>query len=202
MKAEKDTILNQEQVEKTVDPEASDNTIQKDTANKNEAADGQTIRHHRRFRRATDNSAETIQQLGQKIAELNDKYMRTVAEFENYRKRTAREKADLILNGGQDVMKAVLPVVDDLERALQAMTDDNAREGVTMIYKKMVNNLSQKGLKVMEAKGSRFDESLHEAVTQIPASEANAKGTVVDVIENGYFLNDKVLRYAKVVVAV
>lgn len=149
-----------------------------------------------------DDSAQKIQELGEKLAELNDKYIRTYSEYENYRKRTQAEKAELILNGGKDVLKAILPVVDDLERALQAMTDENAKEGVTMIYNKLMNTLSQKGVKPIEAKGAKFDDALHEAVTQFPAADESQKNTVIDVVEKGYFLNDKVLRYAKVVVAI
>lgn len=148
-----------------------------------------------------DETAEKLQEMGEKLAEMNDKYVRSVAEFENYRKRTNLEKADLILNGGKDVIKAILPIVDDIERALQAMTDENAKEGVTMIYNKLMQTLQQKGLKPIEAKGQKFDENLHEAVTQVPAPTPEAKGTVLEVVEKGYFLNDKVLRYAKVVYA-
>lgn len=159
---------------------------------------------HQRHRRAShhNDSVEQLQQLGDKLTELNDKYLRTVAEYENYRRRTTAEKAELVLNGGKDILRAILPTIDDLERALQAMTDDNAREGVTMIYNKLLNVLAQKGVKPMSAKGEKFDESLHEAVTQMPASDAYPKGVVVDEVEKGYFLNDKVLRYAKVVVAI
>lgn len=148
-----------------------------------------------------DANAEKLQELGEKLAEMNDKYIRLYSEYENYRKRTNAEKADLIINGSKDAIKAILPVIDDLERALQAMTDENAKEGVTMIYNKLINTLQQKGLKPMEAKGQKFDENLHEAVTQIPAPTPEQKGTVLDVVEKGYFLNDKVLRYAKVVYA-
>ena len=144
-----------------------------------------------------------IQEMGEKLAEVNDKYLRTVAEYENYRKRTAREKQQLIINGGKDVVKSILPVVDDLERALQSMPEDDAhREGVQLIYNKLMNTLSQQGLKLIEAKGEKFDENLHEAVTQIPAPDESLKGCVVDVVEKGYYLNDMVLRYPKVVVAI
>ena len=113
------------------------------------------------------------------------------------------DKADLIINGSKDTIKAILPVVDDMERALSAMADEEgAKEGVQLIYNKLMNILSQKGLKPIEAKGQKFDENLHEAVTQFPAVEEGQKGMVVDVVEKGYYLNDKVLRYAKVVVAV
>ena len=144
-------------------------------------------------------SSETdkLQEIGEKLAEMNDKYLRLYSEYENYRKRTNQEKADLLLNGSREMMKAILPVIDDFERALAATED----EGVRLIYNKMLKILEQKGLKAMEVKGEKFDENLHEAITRIPATEEGMKGVVVDVVEKGYYLNDKVLRYAKVVVA-
>lgn len=141
--------------------------------------------------------ADKVQELGEKLAELNDKYLRLYSEYENYRKRTNQEKADLLINGSREMMKAILPVIDDFERALAATED----EGVQLIYNKMLKILEQKGLKAMEVKGEKFDENLHEAITRIPAAEESQKGLVVDVVEKGYYLNDKVLRYAKVVVA-
>ena len=141
---------------------------------------------------------DKVQELDEKLATLNDKYLRLYSEYENYRKRTNQEKADLLLNGSREMMKAILPVVDDFERALAVTGDD---EGVKLIYSKLMKILEQKGLKAMEAKGEKFDESLHEAVTQIPAPAPEQKGLVIDVVEKGYYLNDKVLRYAKVVVA-
>ncbi len=140
---------------------------------------------------------DKLQELGEKLATLNDKYLRLYSEYENYRKRTNIEKADLLLNGSREMMKAILPVVDDFERALAATAD----EGVLLIYNKMMKILEQKGLKAMESKGEVFDENLHEAITRIPAPEEDLKGKVIDVVEKGYYLNDKVLRYAKVVVA-
>ena len=157
----------------------------------------------RRHERHRDESAQKVQEMGEKLAEMNDKYVRLYSEYENYRKRTNLEKADLIMNGGKEMIKAVLPVVDDMERALQAMDDsEGAKEGITLIYNKLMTILSQKGLKPIEAKGQKFDENLHEAVTQFPAAEESQKGCVVDVVEKGYYLNEKVLRYAKVVVAI
>ena len=140
---------------------------------------------------------DKMQELGEKLAALNDKYLRLYSEYENYRKRTNQEKADLLLNGSREMMKAILPVIDDFERALAATED----EGVKLIYNKMLKILEQKGLKAMEVKGEKFDENLHEAITRVPAAEEAQKGLVVDVVEKGYYLNDKVLRYAKVVVA-
>jgi molecular chaperone GrpE len=141
--------------------------------------------------------ADKVQEMGEKLAELNDKYLRLYSEYENYRKRTNIEKADLLLNGSREMMKAILPVIDDFESALAATQD----EGVSLIYNKMMKILEQKGLKPMDVKGEKFDENLHEAITRIPATEDSQKGLVVDVVEKGYYLNDKVLRYAKVVVA-
>lgn len=156
----------------------------------------------KRHERNNDHDRQ-VQEMGEKLAEMNDKYVRLYSEYENYRKRTNTEKADLIINGSKDMIKAVLPVVDDMERALTAMADSDAsKEGVQLIYNKLMNILSQKGLKPIEAKGTKFDENLHEAVTQFPATDESQKGLVVDVVEKGYFLNDKVLRFAKVVVAI
>ena len=163
---------------------------------KEEKKDKKDKKHHK-------NDSETkIQELGEKLNELNDKYLRTYSEFENYRKRTTNETADLLINGAADTIKAILPVIDDLERALQSMSDEASREGVQLIYNKLMNILQQKGLKEIEAKGQKFSEELHEAVTQFPAAEEDQKGTIIDVVEKGYYLNDKVLRFPKVVVAI
>jgi molecular chaperone GrpE len=173
--------------------------------NEEPKVDSEHAKHERKRRheRHRDESAQKVQEMGEKLAEMNDKYVRLYSEYENYRKRTNMEKADLIMNGGKEMIKAVLPVVDDMERALQAMDDsEGAKEGITLIYNKLMTILSQKGLKPIEAKGQKFDENLHEAVTQFPAAEESQKGCVVDVVEKGYYLNEKVLRYAKVVVAI
>ncbi|MCR5066362.1 MAG: nucleotide exchange factor GrpE [Bacteroidales bacterium] len=156
----------------------------------------------KRMERHVDELNEKVEQMGLKLAEMNDKYMRVYSEYENYRKRTSAEKASLILNGGKDVIKLMLPVLDDMERALANLAEgDTAREGMELIYKNMMNALQQKGLKPMEAKGVKFDENFHEAITQIPAPTPEAKGTVLDVVKKGYFLNDDVIRFAQVVVA-
>lgn len=170
----------------------------------NDAAKEANSRRSRRRRseRQIEELNEKIEQMGTKLAEMNDKYMRVYSEYENYRKRTSLEKAGLILNGGKDVIKLMLPIIDDMERALANMAeDDTSREGMQLILKNMMNALQQKGLKPMEAKGAKFDENFHEAITQIPAPTPEAKGTVFDVVKKGYFLNDEVLRFAQVVVA-
>lgn len=156
----------------------------------------------KRMERHVDELNEKVEQMGLKLAEMNDKYMRVYSEYENYRKRTSAEKASLVLNGGKDVIKLMLPVLDDMERALANMAEgDAAREGMELIYKNMMNALQQKGLKPIEAMGAKFDENFHEAITQIPAPTPEAKGTVLDVVKKGYFLNDDVIRFAQVVVA-
>ncbi len=176
---------------------------QPEAAQEAEPEQRQSRRERRKNREHNEENEQKVQELGQKLIEANDKYVRIYSEYENYRKRTTMEKADLLLNGAKDTIKAILPVVDDFERALAHIADDDAsKEGVQLIYNKLMKILEQKGLKAIEAKGEKFDENLHEAVTQFPASDESQKGTVVDVVEKGYYLNDKVIRYAKVVVAI
>ena len=131
----------------------------------NEAAEEQQAEESTENPEPTE--ADKVQELGEKLAEMNDKYLRLYSEYENYRKRTNQEKADLLINGSREMMKAILPVIDDFERALAATED----EGVKLIYNKMIKILEQKGLKAMEVKGKKFDENLHEAITRIPAPE-------------------------------
>lgn len=150
-----------------------------------------------------DNATEKLQEMGEKLAEMQEKYTRLYAEFENYRRRTSQEKIDLQLSGHKEMVKAILPAVDDMERALAAMADGSeAKEGVKLIYDKMLKIMEQKGVKQMQTIGETFDADMHEAVTQIPATEQDKKNKVIDEIQKGYYLNDKVLRHAKVVVAV
>ena len=147
---------------------------------------------------------DPLEELKEQYDQLNDKYLRLYSDFENFRKRTAKERVDLIMNGGQDVFKLLLPIVDDFERArtnMETATDvPSVKEGIELIYHKLVKELESKGLKAMESKGQVFDSEFHEAITQIPAPTDDMKGKVVDEVEKGYFLNDKVIRFAKVVV--
>ncbi len=140
----------------------------------------------------------------EKIAELNDRFLRLYAEFDNYRKRTNKEKIDLISNANQGVLTDLLPIMDDFERAIlnNETAEDIAivKEGFHLIFNKFRGILEAKGLKAMNAKGESFDSELHEAIANVPAPSENEKGKVIDDIEKGYFLNDKVIRYAKVVV--
>jgi len=139
-----------------------------------------------------------------KIEELNDKYLRLAAEYDNYRRRTLKEKMELAKSAGEDILINILPVMDDFERGLasidKAKEVDAIKEGVLLIYNKFKEFLKQRGVKEIEAKEKEFDTDLHEAVTKIPAPSEELKGKVVDVIEKGYLLNDKVIRYAKVVI--
>jgi molecular chaperone GrpE len=139
-------------------------------------------------------------QLVKEVAELKDKYLRLHADFENARKRYARERIELFQNANGEMMKALLPVVDDFERALAHENNAAANEGLMLIYTKLKRTLEQNGLKPMEALHQTFDTEFHEAITNIPAPSEDLKGKVVDVVEKGYFINEQVLRYAKVVV--
>ncbi len=137
------------------------------------------------------------------LADLKDKYLRLAAEFENYKRRTTKERLELFKTASQELMVALLPVLDDFERARHATqdtTDANAvRDAIEIIQGKLNKTLQQKGLTAMEAKGGDFDAELHEAITQIPAPSDDLRGKVVDEVEKGYYLGDKVIRHAKVV---
>lgn len=147
---------------------------------------------------------DTIEKLQALIAQEKDRYLRLSAEFDNYRKRTLKEKADLILNGGEKSISSILPVIDDFERAIQSMekaTDVAAvKEGVDLIYDKLMKTLEKQGVKVIETKGQALDTDFHEAVTLFPAPSEDLKGKIIDCVQTGYTLNDKVIRHAKVVV--
>lgn len=154
--------------------------------------------------KAESNSGSDEVSYKAKYEEVNDKFIRLYSEFDNFKKRNARERIDLIKTAGADVLKSVLPVLDDFDRAIKAneTAEDIAavKEGFSLINHKLYHLLETKGLKKMEVIGQPLDTELHEAITQIPAPTEDLKGKVIDVIENGYYLNDVVLRYAKVVV--
>jgi len=142
--------------------------------------------------------------LEERYSELNDKYLRIHAEFDNFRKRSNKEKLDIISTANAGVLKDLLPVIDDFERAMVNNKDndnlESVKEGFTLIFNKFKHLLEAKGLKAMESSGQAFDVEIHEAIANIPAQSKKEKGKVVDTIEKGYFLNDKVIRFAKVVV--
>ena len=140
----------------------------------------------------------------EKFNELNDKYMRLSAEFDNYRKRTLKERMEMMKNAGEDILINFLPIMDNIERAKVSIEEakeiEAIKEGINLIHKNINDFLTGRGIAEINAKGEVFDTDLHEAITKIPAPEENLKGKVVDVIEKGYKIKDKVLRYAKVVV--
>lgn len=152
----------------------------------------------------TKDEAIPIEELKAQVAELKDKYLRQVAEFDNYRKRTLKEKTELILNGGEKVLTALLPVLDDFERAQESFKKSSdveaLREGVTLIFEKLVKTLESQGLKSIDAVGQDFNTDFHEAIAMIPAPNDDDKGKVIDCIQTGYMLNEKVIRHAKVAI--
>ena len=156
---------------------------------------------------ATPQSEETqkIAELQESLDKLNDQHLRMLAEYDNYRKRTLQEKSDLIKNGGERVLKELLPIVDDFELAVKhahesKSEEDPIVEGLLLIYDKLIGYLEKQGVVMIEATGSPFDDNLHEAVAMIPAPTPEQKGKVIDCIRTGYMLHDKVLRHAHVVV--
>ena len=153
---------------------------------------------------AEEKLQKELDEANDKIATLEDKYLRQAAEFDNYRKRTIKEKAEIIKNGGERAIESILPVLDDFERALANMAkDENAAEimtGIELIYNKFVGIMKQNGLQKIETEGATFDTDFHEAIAIIPAPSEELKGKVLDCVQAGYTLNDKVIRHAKVAV--
>lgn len=166
-----------EQVENTTEGQPNEETIEEQEAS------------------SSNSDSETDE-----LAELKDKYLRLYSDFENFRKRTAKEKIELIQTASADLMTDLLPVIDDYERALANAPEGEISEGVQLIFNKIKTTLQAKGLKEMEAKGEIFDADFHDCITQFPAPSEEEKGKVIEVIEKGYTLNEKVIRFAKVVV--
>ena len=182
-----------EKEEKELKEETIDNQVEETTT---EEVNDQNNQEQMEVEAEAESSADD------ELAEAKDKYLRLYSEFENFRRRTSKERLELISTANKDLMSDLLPVLDDFERAMSAETKDlnSFREGVSLIQSKMVKSLEQKGLKKMEVKkGDKFDDEIHEAITQIPA-EKKLEGKVVDVIEPGYTLGETVVRFAKVVV--
>lgn len=144
------------------------------------------------------------EKLKEELAEAKDKYVRLVAEFDNFRKRNAKERIELMQTAGKDVIKSLLDVLDDSVRAQKQMETtgdiEQIKQGITLVFNKLHNAMQQNGLQVMDCKGQEFNADLHEAITEIPAPTPDMEGKVIDVVEQGYYLNDKLIRHAKVVV--
>lgn len=152
---------------------------------------------------ATEELTE-LEKLQAELDEAKDKYVRLVAEFDNFRKRSAKERIDLTMTAGKDIILAMLEVLDDCDRAEKQMDQDedveSIKEGTKLVFHKLRNTLEQKGVKQMESIGKEFDPELHEAITEIPAPDEEQQGKIMDVVQEGYYLNNKLIRHAKVVV--
>lgn len=199
----------EEQNKKNENLEENQNLENKDIAEELESVNEARLHN----KGAIDNSDETEEvdptlsleeKHKQELEEANNKYLRLYAEFDNYKRRTSKERVDLLQTAGKDVIADLLPVLDDLERALKSMETAQelsvVKEGVDLVFQKLKSSLTKKGLKEMESIGKEFNADLQEAITKIPAPNKELVGKVIDEVEKGYFLNDKVLRYAKVVV--
>ena len=151
-----------------------------------------------------EGDAAVIEQLRVELNKMNDKYLRLLAEFDNFRRRTARDQLELRKTASRDIMADLLPVLDDFDRALKIIEkgegSDSVIEGFKLVYQKFYKTLESRGLEVMESDGKSFDAEMHEAITEVPAPSKKLKGKVIDTVEKGYLLNEKIIRYAKVVV--
>ena len=195
-KIDKETDVNVEEVnEKTVNSQSS-KTSDKEVFSEEKP--------DKKKKSKKDKKEAKIEELEAKLQDIQDKHLRLQAEFDNFRRRTIKEKVDLMKSGGESVLVNILPVIDDFERALESLKDvpddDAGKQGTALIYTKFEEFLKQNNVKEIEALHQDFDVDLHEALTKIPAPEEKLKGKVVDVIQKGYLLNEKVIRFAKVVI--
>ncbi len=195
------TEQNTEQVENEVKVDVEQS---QPTENEEVESNEKKSRKNRKQRKEDEAREKEIEELKAQLEEQKDRYLRLSAEFDNYRKRTLKERSDMLKTVNGDTLSGMLPVLDDLERAMQSMhkaTDvDAVREGVVLIYNKIQEFLKNKGIVEIDAMNQVFDTDLHEAITKIPAPTEDLKGKVVDVIQKGYKIDTKVIRYAKVVV--
>ena len=192
------TIINEEQSTVAEDREKD---ILEDSEEENYAEQTESLKAEEK----EEEPADEVDLLKGELEESKDKYLRLYSEFENFRRRTAKERLELIKTANEDLILGLLPVLDDFDRAYKAIGDQEetkaVKDGVQLIYSKFSKTLESKGLKAMgDLKGEAFDAEVHDAITQIPVEEEKLKGKIVDVIEKGYYLNDKVIRYAKVVI--
>lgn len=194
------------ETEELISEEVQDTETVKDTAEEtnednNDLSDEET---HNKMKSKKEKHEVVIQELGEKLADITDKHLRLQAEFDNFRKRTIKEKAELIKSGGESVIVHILPVIDDFERALNLLKElpdeDAGKKGTQLIYNKFKEFLKQNSVREIDALNLDFDVDLHEAITKIPTPDKKLKGKVVDVVQKGYTLNDKVIRFAKVVI--
>lgn len=189
--------MKEENKNKNASQEANEQNVA-DTNTNNANAEKQEHAENKKELSVEEQLAEAQKQL----AELKDQYLRKAAEFENYRKRTIKEKSDLILNGAESTVKAILPILDDFERAVADKTEDAKaiKEGMQLIFNKFVKTLKGLGVEKIDTAGKEFDVDFHEAVAMVPGMGDDKKGKVIDCVQTGYKLNDKVIRHAKVAV--
>ena len=199
---------------KKPNPDQQENTTPQDEAvalndNQQENTDSgkktkKTTSSRSKKKSKTEHLQAEVDELNIQLAEQKDKFLRLYAEFDNFKKRTIKEKFEFMNTAAQDTLAALLPVLDDFDRAKKNAEDKNSTEpfseGVMLVYNKLYNTLQQKGLKPMETNGEAFNPEFHEAITEIPASTEDMKGKIIDTIEKGYLLKEKIIRYAKVVV--
>ena len=192
---EKDIDIKDEELQEEQPAEETDKTAEAESATENTETTEEA--------EASDEK-DPLEKAQEEIAELKNQLLYKVAEFDNYRKRTLKERAELILNGGEKVITAILPILDDMERAIEngAKTDDPEvlREGMTLIHQKFIKTLESQGVSKIETEGADFDTDVHEAVAMVPGMSDDKKGKVIDCLQQGYKLNDKVIRHAKVAV--
>ena len=188
--------INKEEKELNTDDMAVDNTTDEVTEEQTESNEA--------TEEAAEETTDPLKEAEAQIADLKDKYLRTMAEFDNFRKRTIKERQELIFNGGEKTIKALLPIIDDMERAIAngEKTDDPQvlREGMLLIYQKLMKALEAQGVSKIETEDADFDTNLHEAIALVPGMGDDKKGKVIDCMATGYKLNEKVIRYAKVAV--
>lgn len=200
----KDTSKSKKEDVKDKEAEATENQTVEETTKVEEPKAEEKKEKKKTKKSAKEKQADELAELGQKLQEMNDKYVRLSAEFDNYRKRTLKEKMELTKSAGEKVLINILPVKDNFERALKSIDDakdvEALKEGVNLIYSNFNDFISQNGVTEIEAINKEFDTDIHEAITKIPAPSKDLKGKVVDCVEKGYLLNDKVIRFAKVVV--
>ncbi|MBI4647969.1 MAG: nucleotide exchange factor GrpE [Bacteroidia bacterium] len=207
MNIEQETNKNTDDIKESVNFETENSKVPEDITKKDIKSDETAqVQEQEQKQEQEQATKEDIPQKSpeETIKEFQDKYLRLAAEFDNYRKRTLKEKMELIKTAGEDILINILPVIDDFERAQQSISSatdiEPVKQGINLIYNKFIDFLKQRGIKEIEAKEKEFNTEFHEAVTKIPVTEEALKGKIVDVIEKGYFLHDKVIRYSKVVI--
>ena len=204
MSKEKEINIEDGNVQETVQNENNEQTTQNENTEENQNADNKAEEGDNNTD-AADNKAEEVDPLTkaqQEVEELKKQLLYKTAEFENYRKRTLKEKAELILNGGEKTVAAILPILDDFERAISDKSEDPKaiKEGVQMIFNKFVKTLEGLGVKKIETNDKDFDVDFHEAIAMVPGMGDDKKGKIIDCVQTGYTMNDKVIRHAKVAV--